>query len=190
MDRAQMYASALLRFHFYYGDFIRWMGGEYTNRHRNWDATFDTIIRHWIRVPPPKLPPIDLPRGKMIFTQGVPLKGHFTCPQQEIHKRNVYNNHPANDKNFAAVEETFAKEEQKSFHLYFSRVLVYYVLGMLLNPLQWEWDKGKVVFASMEQGAQMVQTRRGSVILTSQNLPLTIVTNVRQSIIVRCYYGS
>jgi hypothetical protein len=27
IDRAILYASALLRFHFYYGDFVRWLGG-------------------------------------------------------------------------------------------------------------------------------------------------------------------
>ena len=29
--RCLLYASALLRFHFVYGDFIRWLSGEYTN---------------------------------------------------------------------------------------------------------------------------------------------------------------
>jgi hypothetical protein len=143
IDRAVLYASAMLRFHFYYGDFLRWLGGEYTNRHRNWDATFDTIARCRIRPPPSSLPPVDLPRGKRIFTQGVPLKGHFTCPQDEIHRRDHYNNHPAVDQNFAAVEEKFAKEEQKSFHIHLPRFLTYFIAGLLLNPLQWEWKKEK-----------------------------------------------
>ena len=141
--RALLYASAMLRFHFYYGDFLRWMGGEYTNRHRNWDDTFDTIERRRERLPPTGLPPIDLPRGKAIFTQGVPLKGHFTCPQADISKRDHYNNHPAITENFDAVEAKFAKEEQKSFHVHFPRFVAYFIVGLLLNPLQWEWDKGK-----------------------------------------------
>jgi hypothetical protein len=143
MDRALLYASAMLRFHFYYGDFLRWLGGEYTNRHRDWDATFDTIEQRRERPPPSDLPPVDLPRGKAIFTEGVPLKGHFICPQGEIARRNKYNNHPAIAENFDAVEEKFAKEEEKSFHVHMPRFIAYFILGLLLNPLQWEWDKGK-----------------------------------------------
>jgi hypothetical protein len=51
----------------------------------------------------------------------VPLQGHFTCPQAEIAKRDRYNNHPVIGKNFDAVEEKFAKEEQKSFHIHLPR---------------------------------------------------------------------
>jgi hypothetical protein len=38
-----LYACALLRFHFYYGDLVRWLGGEYTNRHCDWSTTFQTL---------------------------------------------------------------------------------------------------------------------------------------------------
>jgi hypothetical protein len=43
MDRAMLYASALLWFHFNYGYFVRWLGGEDTNRHRDWDDIFNTL---------------------------------------------------------------------------------------------------------------------------------------------------
>jgi hypothetical protein len=119
------------------------MGGEYTNRHRDWDETFDTIQSLRERNPPVNDPPADLARGKRIFTQGVPLKGDFECPVDEIPIRDKYDNHPAIKKNYAAVEEKFAKEEQKSFHIHFPRFLVYFIVGILLNPLQWEFDKGK-----------------------------------------------
>jgi hypothetical protein len=36
------------------------------------------------------------------------------------------------------VEEKFAKEEEKSFHVHMPRFLVYFIVGILLNPLQWE----------------------------------------------------
>jgi hypothetical protein len=119
------------------------MGGEYTNRHRDWDETFDTIQSLRERNPPRTDPPADLERGKRIFTQGVPLKGDFECPVDEIPIRDKYDNHPAIKKNYAAVEEKFAKEEQKSFHIHFPRFLAYFIVGLLLNPLQWEFDKGK-----------------------------------------------
>jgi hypothetical protein len=118
MDRAMLYASAMLRFHFYYGDFVQWLGGEYTNRHRDWDDAFDTIEALQNRAPPKGTPPSDLPWGKRIFTQGVPMKGHFTCPTKEIPVRNKYNNHPAVKKNHEAVEAKFAKEEYKYFHIH------------------------------------------------------------------------
>lgn len=38
--RARAYGAALLRFDFLYGDFLRWLSGEYTNRHRDWQAIF------------------------------------------------------------------------------------------------------------------------------------------------------
>jgi hypothetical protein len=43
MSRALLYASALTRFQFHYGDFIIWLGGEYTNCSRDWDATFTNL---------------------------------------------------------------------------------------------------------------------------------------------------
>ena len=143
LGRSVLYASALLMFHFYYGDFLRWLGGEYTNRHRDWEKTFEEIKTRRERLPPLDYPPVDLARGKRIFTQGAPLKGHFVCPQGEVHARNVYDNHPAVKQNEGEVEEKFAKEEATSFHIHVPRFLVYFIVGILINPLQWEWDKGK-----------------------------------------------
>jgi hypothetical protein len=59
MDRALLYASSLLRFNFNYGDFLRWLGSEYINRHRNWDTTFDTMQDSRCRDPAVDLPPAD-----------------------------------------------------------------------------------------------------------------------------------
>jgi hypothetical protein len=143
MDRAVCYACALLRFHFNYGDFVRWLGGEYTNRHRDWDDTFDTLTQSRQRHPPPNFPPADFVRGKRVFTEGVPLKGHFESPVEDIPARNKYDNHPAVNKNKEAVEKKFAKEEEKSFHIHFPRFLCYFLVGLMLNPIQWEWQKGK-----------------------------------------------
>ena len=43
MDRARLNSASLLRFDFNYGDFARWMGGEFTNRGRDWTAEYDKI---------------------------------------------------------------------------------------------------------------------------------------------------
>jgi hypothetical protein len=143
MSRSLLYASAMLRFHFNYGDFLRWLGGEYTNRHRDWDDTFQRLTAARLRHPPANFPPADYPRGKQMFTQGVPLAGHFVSPSASLAPRDRYNNHPAVQENFDAVEQKFAKEEEKSFHIHLPRFLVYFIAGLMLNPLQWAWQKGK-----------------------------------------------
>jgi hypothetical protein len=71
-----------------------------------------------------------------MFMRGVPLKGYFVCPQHEIEGRDKYDNHPAVDANFEAVETKFAKEEEKLFHIHFPRFLLYFIVGLLINPLQ------------------------------------------------------
>jgi hypothetical protein len=45
--------------------------------------------------------------------------------------------------NFKNVEAKFAKDEEKSFYLHFPQFLVYFIPGLLLNPLQWEANKSK-----------------------------------------------
>ena len=139
MDRAMLYAAALLRFHFNYGDFVRWLGGEYTNRHRDWDETFTTLTAARQRHPPINFPPADYTRGKRVFTEGVPLTGHFVSPSAELPARDRYDNHPAVQENFEAVEKKFAKEEEKSFHIHLPRFLTYFIVGLMLNLLQWAW---------------------------------------------------
>jgi hypothetical protein len=42
-EQAWKTAVALLHFDFYYSDLIRWMGGEYTNAHRDWSAVSAAI---------------------------------------------------------------------------------------------------------------------------------------------------
>jgi hypothetical protein len=41
--RTRLFGSALLRFDFIYGDMVRWLSGEYTNRHRDWQHTFHAL---------------------------------------------------------------------------------------------------------------------------------------------------
>jgi hypothetical protein len=47
--RTRLFGNALLRFDFIYGDLVRWLAGECTNRHRGWGVRF-TVFRlpsHW-----------------------------------------------------------------------------------------------------------------------------------------------
>jgi hypothetical protein len=73
--KSQLYGSALLRFNFIYGDFIRWLSGEYTNCHRTWARVFNNFQA---QPAPAYLPPADFARGFRIATEGVPLAGNYT----------------------------------------------------------------------------------------------------------------
>jgi hypothetical protein len=86
---------------------------------------------------PRHLPPADFPRGYPICTEGVPLKGNFESPFSALKSRDAYDNHPAVDSNLVDVEAKFAKEEEKSFHIRLPRFLVYFIPGIILNPIQW-----------------------------------------------------
>jgi hypothetical protein len=141
--RSVLYACALLRFHFYYGDLVRWLGGEYTNRHRDWQSTFEILQQVCTRPPPIDLPPADFPRGFRIMTQGVPLLGIFDSTSLDLVARDQYDNHPAVAGNFSDVNAKFAKEEEKSFHIHLPRILLYFIYGLIVNPIQWAIRKGK-----------------------------------------------
>lgn len=138
-----LFGFALLRFDFVYGDFMRWLSHEYTNRHRDWQTVFQRIANRPSRNPPVDQPPPDLDRAFRIFQQGVPLAGRFISTTTEIMARHQYDNHPAVTENADAVEEKFAKEEAKSFHIHLPRIFVYFLAGLLLSPLQWAMRKGK-----------------------------------------------
>jgi hypothetical protein len=119
------------------------MGGEYTNRHRDWKSTFQTLQAVCVRPPPADLPPADFQRGFRICTEGVPLKGSFLSPALALPARNAYNNHPAVVQNLNAVEAKFAKEEEKSCHVHLPRCFLYFINGLMINPIQWAIRKGK-----------------------------------------------
>jgi hypothetical protein len=141
--RTRLFGSALLRFDFIYGDMVRWLAGEYTNRHRNWTDTFHNLQRQTRRGHPRSLPQADFPRAQRIASEGVPLVGDFVSHPPELDARIKYNNHPMIKENSAAVEAKFAAEEQKSFHIILPKFMVYFILGLFLNPLQWALRKGK-----------------------------------------------
>ena len=143
---ATQFACVLLRFNFIYGDFIRWLSGEYTNRNRNWESTFKKFQSRLTRAPPIDQPPADFGRAFRIFTEGVPLQGNFDSTFEELRARNRYDNHPAVSQNQAEVEAKFAKEEAQSFHIAFPRVLLYFITGLFISPLQWaiRKDKGRI----------------------------------------------
>jgi hypothetical protein len=89
MDRAHDLGCALLRFNFRYGDLIRWLGGPYTDSHRNWDEVFDQLNCVMDIKPPPGFPPLDFDRFKKVCTEGTPLQGHFESNYTDACLRNL-----------------------------------------------------------------------------------------------------
>lgn len=77
--RAWFLGAALLIFDLNYGDLIRWLGGEYTNAHRDWGELASLIedVKEYSQRP--GYPPLDHDRALRACTQGVPLMGHFRC---------------------------------------------------------------------------------------------------------------
>ncbi|CAJ1939814.1 unnamed protein product [Cylindrotheca closterium] len=142
--RAWLNSAALLRFDFNHGDFVRWLGGEYTNKGRDFNLEWDVIESHLkSKVLPSDLPPTKLDMAYRIQTEGVPLRGQYTTPMEATLLRNEYDNHPAVGANLAAVEKKFAKEEWNSYHIHYLRFVYEFLPGLVINPIQWVFDKGK-----------------------------------------------
>ena len=137
--QTRLFGSTLLRFDFIHGDMVRWLAGEYTNRHRNWTDTFQNLQKQTRLGNPRSLPPPDFPRA-----QGVPLIGDFVSHPPELDACIKYDNHPAINENLDEVAAKFAAEESKSFHIILPKFFAYFILGLFLNPLQWARGKEKV----------------------------------------------
>jgi hypothetical protein len=141
--RTRDIGAALLSFACDYGDTVRWLGGEYTNRNRDWATTSD-LFQALSNVPQrPGYPPLDYKRALQCNTQGVPLHGFFECKLEDQRRRAAYDNHgPVTD---AAddVFKKFADEEANSFHLALPRFLTFFIIGIFINPISWVMQKGK-----------------------------------------------
>jgi len=138
--------AALLRFDFLYGDFVRWLGGEYTNRHRDWNHAFEQVSAVTHIPPDPGEPVVDYGRAYRICTEGIPLKGHFECATADVDNRVKYDNHPGVYEQAEAILKRLAKEEHKSFHVALPRFMYLFIYGLHVCPMRWaiRHDKGRL----------------------------------------------
>ena len=142
-ERARMMSIALLRFDFVYADLIRWLAGEYTNRQRDWNKVFE-VVSPVTNIPPlPTQPPIQYARAYHLCTQGAPIAGEFQCTLDDVKERVKYDNHPGIYDNAPAIRAKFAKEEHKSFHIFFMKWCLWFIFGIHICPLRWALQKGK-----------------------------------------------
>jgi hypothetical protein len=141
--RAWQMAVALMRFDFDLGDLIRWLEGEYTNSHRDWQTLSDTMNAVRSIDPPAGYPRIDYEWTFRACTEGVPLSGHYQCSFESVRSRNRYDNHPNIQEVRDEIRTKLAKEEAQSFYIAFPCFIWHFILGIHLAPLVWNVRKGK-----------------------------------------------
>jgi len=142
-DRAWRMAVLLIRFDFSVGDSVRWMEGEYTNKHRDWTTFSDAINAVRSIEPYPGDPPVDFDRAYRVCTEGVPLAGSYECSFDSVRQRNLYDNHPGLEAVADDVRDKLAKEEAQSFHIALPRFIWRFILGIHIAPMVWNIRKGK-----------------------------------------------
>jgi hypothetical protein len=141
--RSKLLGQALIALDFNYGDLIRWLGGEYTAAHRDWDSTFAALENLRDLPTPDGYPPIDIDLGHRICTEGVPTAGVFECPREDTYRRIKYDNHPPLAENEADVRKKFIQEEALSYHLFLPRFMAFFIWGLFISPISWILRKGK-----------------------------------------------
>ena len=140
--RTHAMAALLLRLNFIYGDFIRHLGGPYTNSHRNWDNMFlglECVVKE---KPPPGYPVVDFDRAFRLCTEGAPLQGHFHTSFANVSKRNLHPPSQALLKEKESINEKLRKEEQLSYHVLLPRFLWRFIHGLHLCLLNFVFRYG------------------------------------------------
>ena len=141
-QRTDSMAAALLRFDFNYGDLLRWLGGPYTNSHRNWDDVFLALEAVSSQEPPPGYPSVDYERAYRLATEGAPLQGHFTTSYHSVSRRNLHPPSEALLNEAPALNDKLRKEEQLSYHVLLPRFLWRFITGLHLCLLTFVFRYG------------------------------------------------
>jgi hypothetical protein len=69
--------AAFLLFDCCYGDLVLWLGGEYANQGRNWQALSEIYAPAAQEPTPTGYPITDFHLSYPAMTEGVPIRGHF-----------------------------------------------------------------------------------------------------------------
>ncbi len=135
--KAMQMAMALLRANFVYPDMFRWLGGEYNNKHRDLESTFNLIARLEDHDVPKGYPPIDTERAWRLCTEGAPLVGHFKCSRESVRHRNMHDNLEGIREALDQIMAKFVKEERFGYHIFFPRVIWRFIPGIALALINW-----------------------------------------------------
>ena len=110
-------STALIRFHFNTGALLRWLGGDYTHSYMDFDALEAALepLRH--RQPRPGQPPVDVDKALRAWREGTPLSGDFWCMRDDVHRRNLYNNHDRINEHPELILQDIVSNEASCFNL-------------------------------------------------------------------------
>ena len=133
--RAWTMARALLRFDFVYADFMRWLGGEYTNQFRDWEDVVQYAEHVRTPQPDPDCPPVDFDRAIAIAVGGAPIQGILQTEFSHVQDRERYDNHRSLHQVVDSVRQKFAKEESLSYQIAFPRFLWAFIDGLFISPI-------------------------------------------------------
>jgi hypothetical protein len=92
---------------------------------------------------PPHYPPFDFDRAYRVCNEGIPLAGIFECSVSSTWNRERYDNHSTLAPEYDAVREKLRVEEKNSFYILLPCFLCYFLFGLHLSPLSFNWRKGK-----------------------------------------------
>ena len=136
-------SAALIRFHFNTGDLLRWLGGDYTHSYMDFDALEVALepLRH--RQPRPGQPPVDIDKALRAWREGTPLSGDFWCMRDDVHRRNLYNNHDRINEHPELILQDIISDEASCFNLVVYRWLYRFIPGLHIALANIVFRKGK-----------------------------------------------
>ena len=133
---------ALMRFNFLHGDLIRWLGGPYTDAHRDWNSVFDQLNAVSECPSPTGYAPIDYSRVYRVCTEGIPLKANITASFSSTAERNMAPPSADLKKNATDCDDKVRAEEKLSYQVLFPRFLWRFIPGLFLCLLRMAYRWG------------------------------------------------
>jgi hypothetical protein len=76
--------GSFILFQCQYGVRVRWLGGEYTNAHRNWGLVAQICKKAISSELQTGYPLVDVHSSMREFTEGVPMRGHFCSSLKDL----------------------------------------------------------------------------------------------------------
>jgi hypothetical protein len=126
IDMLRKNGCAILRFTLVYGDLVQWFEGECTNINVDYGTMSNNLEDLRTVEMPPGYPKVDLDQTRETLKEGVLTKGNFVSHFEHALYRSLYDNHQSMYDSVDAMMEKLKKEEEKSYHLCFSRSFLYF----------------------------------------------------------------
>jgi hypothetical protein len=84
---------------------------------------------------PPCYPKVNLDQTSETLKEGAPTKGTFTSNFGHMRQRAQYDNHKGMQDHIDIMMDKFAKEEEKSYHLCFPCLFLYFIPSIMVALL-------------------------------------------------------